>query len=754
MLLSGLVRLGGRPTPEWSARLMAALAPRLRRLRLRSLSQCVWALYRLRVQPPPEVLTQLAAELRRRWLQQAAAASASASASASAATSAAAGEEQREQLRHSVMLLWVISIWLGSEGRKHRPAVAAALAAGGRNGAGRGPGGRLTGAPRLRLRRPVNGNTGAAGLSSVEPRSPDVAIKQQPHSAVAAGPQTHRPPAPACRLSSRMLRRRRAARPGHLAAALGGDAAAAAALRRSLASQLLPAALAATEPLLAARRATAQDAALLAAVVRRMPRQVRRAAATAAPAWPQALLDATEPLLPSMTHAGLLQTLAAAKLLLRGSGKEQGAGAVVDGRWVAAAERAVAVQLGAASPLLPCAARVTLLRRLTALGASGSAARLNGASMPCQPAASNGSSSSSSSGSSCGCGTATTPAGGIRTVTAAGSSRVLLDAVAAMRRTGTVAEPLVALQAALLRARVRLRKLRAALRGAHAAAAARRARGPPPAASAALAAAAQDVAAATELAVAAAAGAQSACRPKTLAAAQWRVQAAVVAATYALLPPRGSGSGGLADEDDGEEEDVAAPAVRVNGGRQPLPPLSVEQRRWIQARAERTVAAQLLAAAPPEHVAQLAALAAVPLAAQAGRAAATGASQQAGGPSHRRRQQEQEEAARSLLWLAAACSARWRRMLRPHRALAARSWRAALASLELSSPALAQQLAAVLPAVVSGGARPGGHGAGGAGDMTGESDCKAAARAAVCAELAAASGVVLEAATSAAANGR
>ncbi|KAG2440533.1 hypothetical protein HYH02_010411 [Chlamydomonas schloesseri] len=671
MLLSGLVRLGGRPTPEWSVRLLAALAPRLRRLQLRALSQCVWALYRLRVQPPPELLSQLGDELRLRWLRQAAG-TADAEAAEAQADTAGGAEEQREQLRHSAMLLWVVSTWLGAHGRRRRLA-----ATGSRCGVQASVLGARAGAPRLRLRRAVNG--------SGAPASPDAVVAAAPPSAVAASAPGASSSAPACRLSSRMLRRRRAARPGNLVSSLGGDAAAAAALRRSVAAQLLPAALAATEPLLAARRATAQDAALLAAVVRRMPVQVRGAAAEAAPAWPRALLEAAAPLLPSMTIGGLLQTLAAARVLMRSSrrsGGEQPGSGLVDGRWVAAAEHAVAAHLTSASPPLPCAARVTLLHRLAALSGSVTLGPVNAAA-PCTSTSTAGTSSSGR-----GRGSASTSAGAdAGPAQGGGGSRLLLDAVAAMRRASSIAEPLVALQATLLRSRVRLRKLRAALQAAHAAATARRARGPPPAAAAALAAAAREVAAGVELAAAAAAGSRSACRPAALAAARWRVHGAVSAAARAL-DRRGS----LGDEEDGDEEEVVEATGHHRKPRQPLPPLSAEQRRWIQARAQRQVAAQLLTAAPPEAVAQLVALAAAPLAAEAGRSPVPAIPDERG-----------EEAGRCLLWLAAACGARWRHMQPQHRALAARAWRAALAALEARSSPLAQPLAMALPSAVPGG---------------------------------------------------
>ncbi|GIL98984.1 hypothetical protein Vretimale_4283, partial [Volvox reticuliferus] len=265
MLTSALVRLGCRPRVSWGTALLGVLQRKLAQLDDRSLSQTAWALYRLRVQPPAEWLLALVPELKRRWRRE-------------GGRVVREGEgggirsSLRQELRNTVLMLWVMSMWIGPQQQQRQRrrrwrvegGAVRAVTRRGRGGLSLVVAGDRAHEQASEL-RPIcsTGGVDTAGSTSSAPPLLDAmsraGLGQAAAAATAVPGAAMTPRQHCCRVSARMLRRRRAAKSGNTVTALGGDARAAAELRRHIADQVLGPAMDATAAALAAGHGSPQD---------------------------------------------------------------------------------------------------------------------------------------------------------------------------------------------------------------------------------------------------------------------------------------------------------------------------------------------------------------------------------------------------------------------------------------------------------------------------------------------------------------
>ncbi|GFR41332.1 hypothetical protein Agub_g2017 [Astrephomene gubernaculifera] len=669
MLTAAAAALGARPSGAWSTATLAALRPRLGSLQTRALANTARALYRLRVQPEPEWLEALAGELVRRWQRLAAQA---------AGGSRGDGDGGRGELRSAVLLLWVMSKWLGPQRERMRR-----------------PGG-VGGQRLLRLRRRLRGSTlqAAAGTGAAAPdAAPDAVV-------------------------SSLGRRRRAVRPGNLVASFGGDVQAAAAFRRRIADMLLGPAMDASQPYLAAGAASALDAILMAAVMTSAHHSARQAAASR-PQWVAALLAATAPQLGGLSPHGL-------QLLLSGLHAVQ---VEVDAGWAAACARAVTAHV---SGPLPAASKVALLQRLCSLeptSAENAMGRMGGVSraaagaarrrelpaqVPLQEESGGGKLPScmphgAREGSAVGRGQRRGSWRGCRVLEQQQRRRrqrlwgpVVAAGLWSMCRASDASGPLLKLHLELLKAKVRLKRLLLASAAAGGAGA-----GAAPTGRRLAAAAAASVADTAAAALGPAAGA-AALDVRALTAAASKVRNTVMHAALRRGPSQWQ----------------QQPQQRRRGrgilGRMPHIPRA--QRVWIWGRARRSTAT-MLAESSPVLVAKLVVLTSEfwtagdhqtwPPAAAAAAAPMMPPVAFAGGDGVGAKDTATHVATsglpvltelscrhKSLLWLAGATSSCWRFMLRCHRAQVARAWRRILQRLAAEGPlghAVGQEVEARLP---------------------------------------------------------
>ncbi|GIL43502.1 hypothetical protein Vafri_1213 [Volvox africanus] len=642
MLTSALVRLGSRPRTSWSTALLDALQRKLPQLDDRSLSQTTWALYRLRVQPTTEWLRALVSELKPRWQK---------------AGGMVGGEGEGDgeggsmrsnvgqELRNTVVLLWVMSMWIGPHQRRQRQRRRRWHVGGGSVSAVIR---RLTGGLSLiavgdRTQgqaselRPCcsTGGVGAAGAPLLS-HAVSPGVEGQAATAAAAELPAMTVTSRQCcrRVSTRMLRRRRAAKSGNIVAAPES--------RRQFSDQLLGPAMDATAATLAAGYGSAQDVSLLLAAMQRLQCTARRAAATR-PVWLRAVLAAALPRLRELPPNGLLQVFSGLAALRLTMGVEE------------ARQCAAAAAPHLAAHQLPASYKVSLLMRLCRMRVIDIRA---GGGVPEMAAAA-----------------------------AAGASPggyVLAAGLRVLRRSSEAAEPLLRLHVELLKARVRLRKLGVL--------------GDQLGSSMLAAAVLRRIAAAQASGLSAAAAAdQCSNTAEQLTAATAEIRAAVATAAAAVAAKAKAKA--VASEQDIDDDDVAGDSC-ICGGRRSrrVPPIGENQRSWIWRRARRTVAARMADGSPvlvmqlvqlaSENTEQLLATGpmavAEPLASPGSTRAAgiTGAVAADRIAATEPLTSDSQCGRKSLLWLATATNRSWRVMLPVHRARVVQAWRRVLDAVQ------------------------------------------------------------------------